>query len=174
MSTPMSGRPDTPPEEVPEEPGDGAGEAPGILRQRSRLIEGDAPAGKARHHGGKVFAKQLDIKHGEDTLGCLHSLVTIMVLKNPIYSSIVQLLRKVKKDQMKEIETNIALILDKYDLERDLGIDICEIAKMVKPKCESINECNEEDEEFEHYALSVPSDSLSPTSGVEGSKKKWG
>mmetsp|Transcript_23959 Transcript_23959/g.18282 ORF Transcript_23959/g.18282 Transcript_23959/m.18282 type:complete len:117 (+) Transcript_23959:379-729(+) len=78
-----------------------------------------------------VLFYQLDIKHGEDSIGCLHSMIMTLVLKNPIYSSLVLLMKKAMRDDIQRLEENIGKIVELYDVEKDLGVDQIELGKNV-------------------------------------------
>jgi hypothetical protein len=64
-----------------------------------------------------VLFYQLDSKYGETSEICLQNMLTSMILKNPIYTLLINLLKQVFKDDIDTIDANIQEIKDKYDIQ---------------------------------------------------------
>lgn len=54
-----------------------------------------------------VLFYQLDVVSGEITEVCLSNLLTSMILKNPIYSKVIELFRTAHRDEVQQIEIQI-------------------------------------------------------------------
>lgn len=54
-----------------------------------------------------VMFYQLDVVSGEVTEVCLYNLLTSLVLKNPIYTKVVELFRTAHRDIIQQIEIQI-------------------------------------------------------------------
>jgi hypothetical protein len=53
-----------------------------------------------------VLFYKLDIKHASDSESCLINLITTLLLKNPVYSNIINLLKKVYDEDIKLLEVS--------------------------------------------------------------------
>jgi hypothetical protein len=64
-----------------------------------------------------VLFYQLDVKKGEITEVCLYNLLTSLVLKNPVYTKIIDLFKASKDKEIQSIEAQILKVNNEYDLE---------------------------------------------------------
>lgn len=62
-----------------------------------------------------ILFYQLDTKHAENSEACLYSLMICFLLKNPVYSNIVSILKCVHKEEVTLLEKNIADAQENYD-----------------------------------------------------------
>lgn len=58
-----------------------------------------------------ILFYQLDIQKGETTQVCLGNLIMSLVLKNPVYTRIMDLIKTVYKVKVKQIELEIDSII---------------------------------------------------------------
>lgn len=54
-----------------------------------------------------VLFYQLDVSANETTKVCLYNLLTSLVLKNPVYTKVVELFRTAHRDSLQKIEMEI-------------------------------------------------------------------
>jgi hypothetical protein len=54
-----------------------------------------------------VLFYQLDVSANETTKVCLYNLLTSLILKNPIYSRVIELFRVAYRDQIQSVELEI-------------------------------------------------------------------
>lgn len=54
-----------------------------------------------------VIFYQLDVRSGETTEICLHNLLTSLILKNPVYTKIIDLFHIAHRDEIKQLEQQI-------------------------------------------------------------------
>jgi hypothetical protein len=54
-----------------------------------------------------VLFYQLDVSANETTKVCLYNLLTSLILKNPIYSRVIELFRVAYRDQIQTVELEI-------------------------------------------------------------------
>jgi hypothetical protein len=64
-----------------------------------------------------VLFYQLDVKKGEITEVCLYNLLTSLVLKNPVYTKIIDLFKSSKDKEIEAIENKILKVNYEWDLE---------------------------------------------------------
>jgi hypothetical protein len=79
-----------------------------------------------------VIFYQLDVKSGETTEVCLHNLLTSLVLKNPVYTKVIELFRTSTREETLLLEAQIdALKEQRPRLSRMLGISEVEIGEQI-------------------------------------------
>lgn len=79
-----------------------------------------------------VLFYQLDVVSGEITEVCLYNLLTSLVLKNPIYTKVVDLFRTSHRDMIQQIEIQIDSVYERrWDYAQLLGINEMEIGRNI-------------------------------------------
>ena len=79
-----------------------------------------------------VLFYQLDIISGEITEVCLYNLLSSLVLKNPIYSRLIELFRQAHRDMLTLIEQQIEKLQGRrQEVAKWLGISEIDIGKHI-------------------------------------------
>lgn len=79
-----------------------------------------------------VLFYQLDVKATETTEVCLYNLLTSLVLKNPIYSKVVELFKIAQRDDIQQIEIQIEKIkAQRWNLARVFDINEVAIGRKI-------------------------------------------
>eukprot|EP00347_Sterkiella_histriomuscorum_P004161 403361523 len=82
-----------------------------------------------------VLFYQLDFRAGEITEVCLYNLITSLMLKNPIYTKIIDLIKRSYEDQIHLIEQQIEkVVAQRWDIARVFSINEVDIGKKIIQK----------------------------------------
>ena len=86
-----------------------------------------------------IFAKatilfyQLDVKKGQTTMICLQNLITSLVLKNPIYTKVIEVFRAALRPRLLAFENSVETFKDRRVwVMRQLNLTDWEIGRRIK------------------------------------------